>query len=224
MANVTDIATRQPIFIRPQLPPRLTQPLEYPVACAVARHEQPNQNKGLNHVHDPMRDERDPGSRPSPAAQGPALSLLRLLVAAVTLMFFAAMPAAILAMGALVLIPVVLLSRLSPLMPNRRTYPVRAEQKRPRRCGRIVADHRPILLRPVIVLPPSRRAPRVIGPAPAKIPHPPPRRRAIGSFNRESRILRPQVAHQSESGLLSVYRFCIRPTDYGNDNLPPVLR
>lgn len=224
MANVTDIATRQPIFIRPQLPPRLTQPLEYPVACAVARHEGPNQNKGLNHVHDSVKDERDPGLRPSPAAQGPALSLLRLLVAAVALMFFTAVPTAVLAMSALALMAIVGLSRLSPLMPSGRTYPVRAEQKRPRRCGRIVADRRPILLRPVIVLPPSRRAPRVLGPAPAKIPLLSHRQRAIGSFNRESRILRPQVAHQSGSGLLSVCRVCIRPTDYGNDNLPPVLR
>lgn len=53
----------------------------------------------------------------------------------------------------------------------------RRNKHRRRRPARIIADHRHVLLAPVIVLPPARREPRIIGRAP-----PPRRPRSSGSY------------------------------------------
>lgn len=188
MANISNFATGQTVFIRPRLPPCLTQ---------------------------------SPGCRPASIAHSRVPSLLQLLVAATAAVIFASIPDEALAAGAIMLIAVIVLFPYHPPISSRASDPAAPAHTRPRRRARIVADRRPILLRPVIVLAPSRRTPRILGPAPIVIPYALVRRRPIGGFNREARIQGPLTPHRRAPIRLCINTLHLRPADYGNDNLPP---
>ena len=93
------------------------------------------------------------------------------------------------------------------------------------RAGRIKSDRRPVLLRPIIVLPPTRRAPRIIGRS-AQIIELRPRRpaRLIGDFNRQPRILGRIAPHRPVRLLRGPAAAIARLPATGNDNLPPSNR
>lgn len=88
------------------------------------------------------------------------------------------------------------------------------------RSARIIADRRPVLLHPIIVLPPTRRTSRILGPAPCVIPFKPRPQRKIGEFNRSARLLAPIAPRRSPRMRLAEPEYRARIANSGNDNLP----
>lgn len=162
-----------------------------------------------------------PGNAPR---RTPALAWL--LIMAAVFGVVAAAPADVLATGAVVLVPGVLLAVFRPGFFDVVVGKAATAVKSTRRGRRIVADRRPILLKPVIVLPPSRRAPRLLGSAPvfdASTPH---LQRSIGGFNREARIVRQTAPRRPAriGGPSSRATVGDNNNGSGNDNLPPHAR
>lgn len=94
-----------------------------------------------------------------------------------------------------------------------------------KRTSRIKADCRPVLLRPVIVLPPTRRQSRIVGRS-AQIIQLRPRRpnRLIGGFNRQPRILGRIAPHRPARLMRGATAEIAHFPATGNDNLPPAKR
>jgi hypothetical protein len=98
-----------------------------------------------------------------------------------------------------------------------------AADKPAARENRIKADLRPVLLQPVIILPPTRRGPRIVGTTAQIVALRPRTPRRIGDFNRQPRLLRPIPPRRSPR-LVAKDTPKVLPGPRANDILPPSWR